>query len=201
MKKLDLLKAIFVASLESKGVTRVGLLRSLDVSERELAKSLGSLKKEGLLEIASPGVRLTAKGRRKLRVVFIGGTFEVIHPGHLYTIQQAKRLGDVLVVVVARDATVRKRKNREPLTLEEERVKVVGAMRQVDAAILGSETNIYDTLERVRPDVVAVGYDQSHKEEEIALEAKSRGIKLSVVRLGSANPSLKTSKILAQLSS
>ncbi|SRR5713226_9402988 len=201
MKKLDLLKAIFVASLEGQEVIRVGLSRTLDVPERELAKALGSLKKESLVKIGGPGVRLTPKGRRKLRVVFIGGTFEVIHPGHLYTIQQAKKLGDVLVVVVARDTTVRRRKNREPLAPEEERVKVVGAIRQVDAAILGSETNIYDTLEMVRPDIVALGYDQSHKEEEIAQEAKSRGIRLSVVRLGSPYPNLKTSKILAQLSS
>ncbi len=196
-----MLKAIFVASLESQEAIRMRLLRALDVSERELAQALGSLKKEGLVLIGGPGVRLTPKGRRKLRVVFIGGTFEVIHPGHLYTIQQAKRLGDVLVVVVARDTTVRKSKNREPLAPEEERVKVVGAIRQVDAAILGSETNIYDTLEMVRPDIVALGYDQSHKEEEIAQEAKSRGIRLSVVRLGSPYPNLKTSKILAQLSS
>src|SRR2546430_11946214 len=138
MKKLDWLKAIFVASLEGQQVIKVGLLRTLDVPERELAKALGSLKKESLVEIGGRGVRLTRKGRRKLRVVFIGGTFEVIHAGHLYTIQQAKRLGDV-PVVVARDTTVRKRRNRKPLAPEEERVKVVGAIRQVDAAILGSE--------------------------------------------------------------
>jgi len=76
MKKLDLLKAIFVASLEGQQVIKVGLLRTLDVPERELAKALGSLKKESLVEIGGRGVRLTPKGRRKLRVVFIGGTFE-----------------------------------------------------------------------------------------------------------------------------
>src|SRR5713226_7218242 len=124
MKKLDLLKAIFVASLESQEVIRMRLLRALDVSERELAQALGSLKKESLVLIGGPGVRLTPKGRRKLRVVFIGGTFEVIHPGHLYPIQQAKKLGDVLVVVVARDATVRRMKKREPLAPGERRVEV-----------------------------------------------------------------------------
>src|SRR2546428_1581973 len=145
MKELDLLKAIFVAFLEGREVTRVGLLRALDVPERELAKALGSLKKESLVEIGGRGVRLTPKGRRKLRVVFIGGTFEVIHAGHLYTIQQANRLGDVLVVVVARDTTVRKRKNREPLAPEEARGKEVGGIRQVNAAIVGSERTIYET--------------------------------------------------------
>jgi len=134
-----------------------------------------------------------------LKVVFIGGVFEVIHPGHLYTIEEAKRLGDILVVVVARDSTVRKRKGRDPVAPEEERRRVLASMRQVDAAILGSETNIYDTLERVRPDIVALGYDQYHGEDEIHLEAERRGLKLSVVRLGSPIPSLKTSKILAEV--
>src|SRR5712692_4678765 len=170
MKKTNVLKAIFVASLDKK-VTPARLSQALDVSELELEKGLGSLKKEGLVRTGGTGVRLTPKGRQKLRVVFIGGTFEVIHPGHLYTIQQAKRLGDVLVVVVARDTTVRKSKNREPLAPEEERVKVVGAIRLVDVAILGSETNIYDTLERVRPDVFAFGYDDYHREQEVQREA------------------------------
>jgi len=200
MKKTNVLKAIFVASLDKK-VTPARLSQALDVSELELEKGLGSLKKEGLVRTGGTGVRLTPKGRQKLRVVFIGGTFEVIHPGHLYTIQEAKKLGDVLVVVVARDATVRRMKKREPLAPEERRVEVVGAIKPVDVAILGSETNIYDTLERVRPDVVSFGCYHYHREQEVQREAKKRGIELSVVRLGSLDPSLKTSKILAQLGS
>ena len=113
--------------------------------------------------------------------------------------QQAKKLGDVLVAVVARDATVRRRKGRDPIVSEEERRKVLSAIRYVDVAMLGSESNIYDTLEKVSPDIVALGYDQYHREEEIAREAERRGIRLSVVRLRSPNPALKTSKILAQL--
>ncbi len=199
MKEKELLKAIFLASL-AKGQTDTEVLAQiLDSPRGEIVSAVGSLKGEGLVEFRSSTVQLTPKGRGKLKVVFIGGTFEVIHAGHLYTIQEAKKLGDILVVVVARDSTVRKRKGREPIAPEDQRVEVAGAIRQVDAAILGSETNIYDTLERVRPDIVALGYDQYHTEEDIILEARRRGVKLSVVRLDSPFPTLKTSKLLANL--
>jgi cytidyltransferase-like protein len=199
MREKELLKAIFVESLVKGKTSKQDLAQMLDIPESELATRLGSLKEEGLAELSGPKVRLTPKGRRRLKVVFIGGTFEVIHAGHLYTIQEAKKLGDILVVVVARDITVRKRKKREPIAPEEERVKVAGAIRQVDAAILGSETNIYDTLERVKPDIVALGYDQYHAEEDIVREARRRGMEISVTRLDSPFPTLKTSKILANL--
>lgn len=199
MKEKELLKTIFAASLANVKTGTHELSQLLDMPEGDLARSLGSLKEEKLVEFSGSIVRLTPKGRRKLEVVFIGGTFEVIHAGHLYTIQEAKKRGDVLVVVVARDSTVRKRKNREPVAPEDDRVRVVAAIRQVDAAILGSEKNIYDTLERVRPDIVALGYDQYHTEEDIAREAKKRGIEISVVRLDSPFPTLKTSSILASL--
>ncbi len=199
MRENELLKAIFIASLDKGQTDTEALSQMLDSPRSELVSVLGSLKGEGLVDFRGSTVKLTPKGRGKLKVVFIGGTFEVIHAGHLYTIQEAKKLGDLLVVVVARDSTVLKRKKREPIAPEDERVRVAGAIRQVDAAILGSETNIYDTLERVRPDIVALGYDQYHSEEDIVGEAERRGMKLTVVRLDSPFPTLKTSKILANL--
>ena len=154
------------------------------------------LSKKGLLSIRRGRVSVTSKGRTKIKVVFIGGGFEVIHRGHLYTISKAKSLGDVLVVVVARDSTIRKRKGREPVSDENQRSALISSLRQVDAAVLGVEGNIYDTLERVKPDVVALGYDQHHMESEIERESKARGIRLDVVRLDSPSPSLKTTALL-----
>jgi FAD synthetase len=102
------------------------------------------------------------------------------------------------VVVVARDRTIRERKKREPISDENQRVALLSSLRQVDVAILGVEGNIYDTLERVKPDVVALGYDQHHMESEVEEEGKTRGVKLKVVRLDSPNPSLKTSALLKE---
>jgi len=199
LKDKEILEAIFILSLLHGRTDATRLKKEVGLSREEMRRRLRRLSDKGYIEVRGSRLFLNPKGRRTFKVVFIGGTFEVIHPGHIYTIRQAKKLGDVLVAVVARDATVRRRKGRDPIVSEEERRKVLSAIRHVDLAILGSESNIYDTLEKVRPDIVALGYDQYHREEEIALEARRREIRLSVVRLSSLNPTLKTSKILAQL--
>lgn len=170
----------------------------LDLGTAEGNARVQALKKRGLVSVRKGRVSITPKGRLKIKVVFIGGGFEVIHRGHLYTISKAKSLGDVLVVAVARDSTIRRRKGREPVSDERERLTLLSSLRQVDAAILGVEGNIYDTLEKVKPDLVVLGYDQHHMESEIELEGKARGIKLKVTRLDSPNPGLKTSALLKE---
>jgi len=111
------------------------------------------------------------------------GVFDLLHPGHIYFLGEAKRLGDELVVVVARDSTARKFKH-EPITSEDQRVQLVAALKPVDRAILGHEGgSIYDILEEIRPDVVALGFDQIHNEDHIVEEARKRGLQTKVVRL------------------
>jgi cytidyltransferase-like protein len=193
------LGAIFSICLSEGTCTEEGLAERLGLDRKEVGARLDTLEKDGMVERKDGGVVLTAKGRGEITVVFIGGGFEVLHPGHIHTIEQAKRLGDVLVAVLARDSTIRKTKGREPFSDEEQRVKLVSSVRQVDAAILGVEGDIYRSLERVRPDLVALGYDQKHSEREIEREAKKRGIELEVVRLTSSMPEVKTSKILRGL--
>lgn len=175
------------------------LTAKLGCDAAETAKKLSELRSRGLVEGSASRLRLTKKGRAKVRVVFIGGGFEVIHPGHLYTILRAKRLGDVLVAVLARDSTIRRRKGREPVSTEEERLALLSSLRAVDAAVLGVEGDIYTTLERVSPDVVALGYDQYHGEKEIVREAERRGMRVRVVRLKPAATDVKTSRILEEL--
>jgi cytidyltransferase-like protein len=164
----------------------------------ESRRTAQGLQAKGLVELSGPYVSLTKKGRRSIRVVFIGGGFEIIHPGHIHTVERARKLGDVLVVVVARDSTIRKRKGREPVAGEEERVKLLSSLRQVDAAMLGVEGDIYLSLERVKPDVVALGYDQHHVESEILREGAKRGMRLEVVRLDTPHPLIKTSRLLQE---
>lgn len=101
--------------------------------------------------------------------------------------------------MVATDKTVAKNKGRDPVTSQEWRVKLVSAVRGVDVAIPGGQGSIYDTLEKVRPDVVALGYDQTHNPSDIEAEARRRGLELSVVRLTSPLPDVKTSKIVNAL--
>lgn len=197
MKEKRLLGEVFAARLTNRQMPN-GIPRRLDESEAAVRRQLASLRRKGLIAGSASRPHLTAKGRRRIRVVFIGGGFEIVHPGHLYTIEQAKRLGDVLVVVLARSSTIRKRKGREPVAKEPDRLALMSSLRPVDAAILGGEGDIYETLEKVGPDVVALGYDQHHAENEIRREAAKRGMRLKVVRLRALDPDVKTSKILAE---
>jgi len=193
------LAALFSMNLRGERADAKAVAGRLGLRLEEAQEELESLRKRGLLSLKGGRAALTPKGRRAIKVVFIGGGFEVIHYGHLYTVSKAKSLGDVLVVAVARDGTIRRRKKREPLIGERDRVSLMSSLRQVDAAILGVEGDIYVTLQKVKPDVVALGYDQYHMEDEVKREARKRGMKLKVVRLDSPYPSIKTTRILKEL--
>lgn len=196
MNRAKVLAAVYSMGISGRKVGADELAERLGLSPEEAGEELEKLEARGMVKFGPRGAELTPRGRKSIKVVFIGGGFEVIHYGHLYTIEKARRLGDVLVVSVARDSTIRKRKNREPLIGERDRAKLLLALRHVDAAILGVEGDIYVTLEKVSPDVVALGYDQYHMEDEIRMEAARRGMKLKVVRLDSPYPDIKTSRLL-----
>ena len=114
--------------------------------------------------------------------VLATGVFDILHPGHVHFLTEAKKLGDELVVVVARDSVAQKMK-RLPFIPENIRVTMVGSLKPVDRAILGVEGNIYDILSEVRPDIVALGYDQEFNPDEIVAEGKKRGLELKVVKV------------------
>ena len=100
--------------------------------------------------------------------VMAGGIFDLLHAGHLHYLEQARSLGDELVVVVAHDDTVRKQKH-EPVTSHELRRRMVEGLKPVNRAIVGNSPKvpIFEILETVKPDVIALGYDQKHSIEAI----------------------------------
>lgn len=128
-----------------------------------------------------PGRVKAPTGKRPVRVMTTG-VFDLLHLGHAHMLQAAKALGDELVVVIARDETVRKMKH-EPINGEEIRRQMVAAMRFVDQAVLGHHGDIYRIVTEVRPDVIALGYDQKFKEEDVRRECERRGVTCKVVRL------------------
>lgn len=115
--------------------------------------------------------------------VMATGVFDLLHPGHLYFLAEARKLGDELVVVVARDQTARRLKH-EPYVPEHLRREMVDALKPVDRAILGSSTDIYQTVVEEKPDIIALGYDQHFDEKEVERECARRGVNVRVVRLG-----------------
>ena len=115
-------------------------------------------------------------------IVMATGVFDILHPGHLAYLEAARRLGKRLYVVVARDKTAEKLKHR-PILDEETRLRMVSALRVVDRAVLGSEGDMFATVEEIGPDVIALGYDQPFEEGRIEEELRRRGIRARVVRL------------------
>lgn len=115
-----------------------------------------------------------------MTTVMAQGVFDLLHPGHLHYLRESKNQGDKLVAVIARDSRIEKDIHFN----EEERQEMVQALEAVDEAILGSEESIYDTVEKVQPDIITLGYDQPFDEEEVASMAEEAiGEKVEVVRI------------------
>ena len=129
--------------------------------------------------------------------VMATGVFDILHTGHLHYLSEAKKLGDELVVVVATDATVRKRKH-EPITPEKMRVELVGALKPVDEAFLGKEGDIFEIVVQLKPDVIALGYDQQFDEKRLQKELRARGMDIKVVRLGKYEDDLNGTRKIIQ---
>ncbi len=175
------------------------LQSSLEVDGAGLKIELKRARHEGLISYERNRPILAEKARKLIVVVMTGGGFDIIHPGHVETLERARALGDVLVVSVARNATFERNKKRKPIHDETMRRRIVASMRAVDAAVLGSETDIFETVQLIRPDIIALGYDQAHSEKGIKTEVSRRGLNLKVVRLQSTVPEIKTSRITETL--
>ena len=134
-------------------------------------------------------------GRGSLRIVLAGGVFDIIHPGHISTLNAAKALGDVLVVVVATDNTAVKMKKRTPIHSQEQRQELVNSLKMVDLCLIGQENDIFKTVNLVKPQIIALGYDQVHQEQFITEGCKKIKLDAKVARLQSPIPESSSSKI------
>lgn len=140
-------------------------------------------------------ITLTETGRVSLRIVLAGGVFDIIHPGHIHTLNAAKLLGDVLVVVVATDNTAVKMKKRTPIHSQEQRQELVNSLEVVDLCLIGQENDIFKTVNHVKPQIIALGYDQIHQEGYITEGCKKIKLNAKVARLQSPIPESSSSKI------
>jgi len=125
------------------------------------------------------------------------GVFDILHTGHIHYLTEAKSLGDELFVVVATDNTVRKKKH-EPITSESMRLELVRSLKPVDYAYLGREGDIFDIVKEIKPDIIALGYDQHFDEESIVKELKERGLGVKIVRISEFDHDLNGTKKIIQ---
>jgi len=120
-----------------------------------------------------------------MKIVMATGTFDLLHPGHGLYLKKAKELGGKdakLVVVVARDSTVR-RKKRIPIIEESQRLEMIRMLKPVDEAYLGHPTDMFKIVREIRPDIIAIGSDQSYKIEDLKKDLKNQKIDCEVERV------------------
>lgn len=185
-----ILAAWYVCSITKEDPMQV-CIKKTNLSEEYLTQRISVLQKNGAIEKN----HLTDFGRSALRIVLAGGVFDIIHPGHIHTLNAAKALGDVLVVVVATDNTAIKMKKRKPLHHETLRQELISSLTMVDMCLVGNEGDIFKTVEIVKPNVIALGYDQVHQEKFIIDGCRKINLDVQVARLQSPIPEFSSSKI------
>jgi len=129
------------------------------------------------------------------KIVLAGGVFDIIHPGHIHTLNAAKALGGILVVAIATDKTAKKMKKRSPLHTQELRRELVSCLSMVDKAIVGHEDDIFQTVKKIKPNIIVLGYDQVHQEKFISDGCKRINLNVEIVRLETPVPHLSSSEI------
>jgi FAD synthetase len=120
-----------------------------------------------------------------IKIVMATGTFDIIHPGHGYYLEESKKVGgkdSKLVVVVARDSTVRSKK-RIPVVDENQRLEVVKMIKFVNDAYLGNENDMFKIVKEIKPDIITIGSDQNYNITNLKKELTDRGINSEVVKI------------------
>ena len=203
MKSLDkiILGSLYVSNLDKEVEFLQRLQDRYQLDKKFFYSRILELAKIGLIEKnKDSNFRLSTLGRETLTVVLVGGVFDILHPGHISTLKSAKSYGDVLIVIIATTSTATKiKKNRVIYHNEELRKEMVSALSFVDLALIGRKGTLFDTVEYVRPDIIALGYDQTHTEKYISENCKKRNIDARVIRLNTPIPKTKSSEIKKEL--
>jgi len=131
-----------------------------------------------------------------LKKVLVFGTFDGLHPGHINFFQQAKKLGDELIVVVARDATVQKVKGRPPRKNENTRLSDVGNAGIAGEVLLGNLGDPYAIIKQIKPDIIALGYDQNSFSAGLPEFIKKENLKIEIIRLMPYKPETYKSSLM-----
>ena len=129
---------------------------------------------------------MAVKSKRK--VVLASGVFDLLHFGHVWFLEEAKRAGGKdakLIVIIARDSTVEKTKGRKPIMSEDQRRALVVSLKVVDEAVLGyKDLDIGEVIGKIKPDLIALGYDQADIENSVKSYVAKNKVPVEVVRIG-----------------
>ncbi|UXD21608.1 cytidyltransferase [Ignicoccus pacificus DSM 13166] len=137
---------------------------------------------EGLLDaLRMLGLARFSWPKREQKRVVVGGTFDLLHPGHVELFKEASKYGDV-IAIVARDETVKRLRGRDPVLPQEQRRYMVSSIKYVKEAIIGGKDPI-ETVAKLKPDYVFLGPDQNWDEEELERALRERGLNVKVIRM------------------
>lgn len=132
-------------------------------------------------------------------IVFTNGCFDILHAGHVTYLEKAKQLGDILVVGVNSNSSVKRLKGPDrPVNSEKDRLKIISALRAVDYAVLFSEDTPLELICQVRPDILVKGADWKKDQIAGAKEVESWGGKVKQIPLV---PGRSTTTILEKMKS
>ena len=183
----SLLKSMYLLQLRRPFFTTAELVKKTGLDADKSKDVLKRLTTSAMLERRdSDEYSMLPAGRSRIKVVLAGGVYDILHLGHLAVLTEAKTHGDALVVVVATDVTVETLKGRRPVFPEEDRRALVESLKPVDAAILGYEDvgmGYEQVIDEVKPDVIALGYDQDTLARTVTELVKRKGMKIEIVRL------------------
>ncbi len=144
-------------------------------------------------------LHVAERKRNAQRVVFTNGCFDLLHPGHIRCLEQARALGDVLVVAINSDWGVRQLKgDRRPVIPQEERAEVLAALAAVDYVVIFDEPTPRDLVARLLPDVLVKGGDWGRDEIVGREEVAAAGGRIVSVPV---EPGYSTTSILSRLRS
>ena len=115
--------------------------------------------------------------------VMVFGTFDILHPGHIYFLRAAKRYGDFLIVSLARQGNIRRIKGRSARHSESERKSMLEAVRFVDKVVVGAEKDYIGHILKHKPNVIALGYDQKEYTEKLGKKLAEAGLNVIIVRI------------------
>ena len=196
IKKIEkkILCRIFLNNLEKKRTVK-NIQKYLDIEKKEFDRIINNLISNQLVKKIKTSYILTEKGRKSIKVVFTGGVYDIIHPGHIHTLKNSKQEGDLLIVSIARDNRVIKIKGRKPINNEKMRTILVSAIRYVDFTVLGSKGDIFGIVKKIKPNVITIGYDQTHQINELKKRVKINNLNIKIKKLDSPIPHVKSSNL------
>jgi len=195
----EFLKVAFLLTVEKGDFTIEDYSKALIRTNEESASLLKVLKSIYMVNtIKNDFTRylITEGGRRNLRLILTGGVFDILHLGHVKTLEEVAKEGDILLVIVASDETVERSKGRLPLNNQDSRIKLLKQLKIVDIVERGTSdpTKFMDIVVKYKPDVIALGYDQSLTEEKLQEFLSDKGLEgIEIIRLGSFIPNEKSS--------